>query len=170
MCSVDWVILKDILVALIGAGIPSVVAVCVFLRWKNQKGSEVIANEAKSLIIKIAKLQSLQAEIFKLLNQSDDFKFPEDEFSEFKKTKNELSDSMNFLGFALKHDKSLSQLPSIVGAQALLFIRDIGRYKEGVLDINSKSFNMINSNDAFTLSEILLDYAMYKKSISRKRS
>ncbi|MDM1783385.1 hypothetical protein [Acinetobacter bereziniae] len=38
------------MVALIGAGIPSLVAVLIFFKWKNQKGSEVIANEAKQMV------------------------------------------------------------------------------------------------------------------------
>ena len=50
MCSVDWGIVKDILVALIGAGIPSVVALFVFLKWKDQKGSELIASESRQVI------------------------------------------------------------------------------------------------------------------------
>ena len=166
LCVFDWKGITPICAALIA----SCTALYISNKWNNQKGSEVIANEAKSMIIKISRLQSLQGNIIKKIKDSGGYNFPKTELSDFETTTNELSDSMNFLGFALKHDKSLSQLPSIVGAQALLFIRDIGRYKEGVLDINSKSFNMINSNDAFTLTEILLDYAMYKKSISGNRS
>lgn len=139
------------------------VALFIFINWKNQKGSEVLANEAKSMIIKIAKLQSLQGEIFETLNESQNAKFPEDEFNEFKKVKTELSDSMNFLGFALKHDDSLSQLPSIVASQASLFIRDIDKYRRDEITLDNKFFNMINAGDALTLTELLLEYAMYKK-------
>ena len=86
---------------------------------------------------------------------------------DFKKIKEEVSDSMNFLGFALQHDGSLSQLPSIVLSQAGLFIRDIERYKKGEKAINSKYFSIIDSSDALTLTELLLNYAMYKKSIDK---
>lgn len=50
LCVVDWAIIKDILVALIGAGIPSLVAFYIFYKWKYQKGSEVVADEAKQTI------------------------------------------------------------------------------------------------------------------------
>ncbi|MDI9741816.1 hypothetical protein QM267_16275, partial [Acinetobacter baumannii] len=97
ICNLDWELISRFLPSIITGG----VALYIFSKWKNQKASEVIANEAKSLIIKIARLQSLQAEIFKTLNEFQHLKFPEDEFNEFKKVKKELDDSMNFLGFAL---------------------------------------------------------------------
>jgi hypothetical protein len=50
LCVIDWIIIKDILVALIGAGVPSAVAIYIFYNWKKQKGSEVIANESKQNI------------------------------------------------------------------------------------------------------------------------
>ena len=49
-CVVDWGIVKDILVAFISAGVPSVVAWLIFQNWRNQKGSEVIASEAKQSV------------------------------------------------------------------------------------------------------------------------
>lgn len=61
----------------------------------------------------------------------------------------------------------VSQLPSIVLSQAGLFIRDIERYKKGEKAINSKYFSIIDSSDALTLTELLLNYAMYKKSIDK---
>ena len=163
ICNLDWQLIVKILPSLITGG----VALFIFSKWKNQKSSEVIANEAKVLIIKIARLQSLQCEIFKEIQESQGAKFPEDELKDFKKIKEEVSDSMNFLGFALQHDRSLSQLPSIVLSQAVLFIRDIERYQKGEKAINSKYFSIIDSSDALTLTELLLNYAMYKKSIDK---
>ena len=112
ICNLDWQLIVKILPSLITGG----VALFIFSKWKNQKSSEVIANEAKSMIIKISRLQSLQGDIIKKIKDSGGYNFPKTELSDFETTTNELSDSMNFLGFALKHDKSLSQLPSIVGA------------------------------------------------------
>ncbi len=157
-CDLDWQLIAKVL--------PSIIASCtalfIYSRWSRQKGSEVIANEAKNLIIKIASLQSLQGEIFKTINESNEIDFPEDKLLKFKEVKNQVSDSMSFLGFALKKDKALSQLPSMVLADAMLFIRDIERYKNSEKDLSSK-FNVIDSWNALTLTEILLDYAMYKK-------
>jgi hypothetical protein len=156
-CDLDWELIAKVLPSIIA----SITALFIYSRWSNQKGSEVIANEAKNLIIKIASLQSLQCEILKILNDKDSI-FPDDKLIQFKEVKEEVSDSMNFLGFALKKDKALSQLPSMVLADAMLFIRDIERYKNSEKDLSSK-FNVIDSWNALTLTEMLLDYAMYKK-------
>lgn len=45
ICDLDWGIIKDILGALISAGIPSLVAWLIYQGWKSQKGSEVIVSE-----------------------------------------------------------------------------------------------------------------------------
>lgn len=165
-CSIDW----DIIGKFFPSVFTSLFAFFIFSQWKNQKGSEVIANEAKSLIIKLAKLQTLQSDIFSILNESNGSNFPEDLFTEFKKTKNDFNDSINFLGFALSHDRSLSELPSIVASQALLFIRDIEKYKLGEISLNAKFFHSINPNDASNLTQLLLGYAMYQKIMSQRWS
>jgi len=157
-CDLDWGGIVKVLPSIIA----SITALFIYSRWSNQKGSEVIANEAKKLIMKVSSLQSLQCEIFKILNDSKGSIFPDDKLIKFKEVKEEASDCMNFLGFALKKDKALSQLLSMVLADAMLFIRDIERYKNSEKDLNSK-FHMIDSLNALTLTEILLDYAMYKK-------
>jgi hypothetical protein len=48
-CAVNWGYIKDIIVALISAGIPSFVACKIYKKWKVQKSSEVIACEAKNI-------------------------------------------------------------------------------------------------------------------------
>ena len=45
VCSLDWGAISTI----IGAGIASATALYISRQWRDQKGSEVIANEAKSL-------------------------------------------------------------------------------------------------------------------------
>lgn len=58
-CSIGW----NFDVKFFPSVLTSSVALFIFSQWKSQKGSEVIANEAKSLIINIAKLQSLQFDV-----------------------------------------------------------------------------------------------------------
>lgn len=59
LCVIDWGIFKDISVALIGAGIPSIVAWKIFKSWGWQKGSEVVANEAKQAIKDLLEIISI---------------------------------------------------------------------------------------------------------------
>ena len=61
LCVFDWKAITPICAALIA----SCTALYISNKWNNQKGSEVIANEAKSMIIKISRLQSLQGDIIK---------------------------------------------------------------------------------------------------------
>lgn len=52
---------KDIVVAIISAGIPSGIAWLIFKKWGNQKGTEVVANESKQAIKDIL-------EVIKIMN------------------------------------------------------------------------------------------------------
>lgn len=49
LCVVDWKAVVPILAALIAACIASFTAFCISNRWNNQKGSEALAAEAKTL-------------------------------------------------------------------------------------------------------------------------
>ena len=56
VCSWDWGAIGSFVGAgatLIGAGIASFVAWCISKQWKNQKGTEVIANEAKTIFYEV---------------------------------------------------------------------------------------------------------------------
>lgn len=161
MCSLDWGIIKDILVALISAGIPSLVAWLIYRGWNNQKGTEVIALDAKEIIINLSKLQDLQNkihdEIFLVAmgGQFDPIKRNEYEIS-FQK----LSDSLNFINFAIK-DNELSHYSSSVLAQAMLFKKYIDKYDMN--NLNETAITMIDSSDALHLTNIVLNLALYKK-------
>ncbi|MBU3083143.1 hypothetical protein [Acinetobacter seifertii] len=50
ICDLDCGIIKDYVVPIISALIPSIVAWLIYRGWNNQKGTEVIANEAKQNI------------------------------------------------------------------------------------------------------------------------
>lgn len=64
---------------------------------------------------------------------------------------------MNFLGFALQHDGSLSGCHRSFISSGL-FIRDIERYEKGEKAINSKNIlnGCIISSDALTLTELII--------------
>ncbi|MBH8359955.1 hypothetical protein [Acinetobacter baumannii] len=156
MCSLDWGIIKDILVALISAGIPSGVAWQIFKGWNNQKGTEVIANEAKAVLVGIAELQRLQGEIYKSVINGT---FNGESLFEYKKTFDQVSKSSVFLGFAIKNGQFNNDIIQ-VKSQALLFLMDMEKVKKLELDITK--VELIDSYDALVASEKLLQLALYK--------
>lgn len=160
ICDLNWAYLKDIFVAVIGAGVPSLVAWLIFTKWRKQKASEVIANEARQFIVKLAKLQSLQSEIHKIIYDSEGYDSAKVEFIDFKETRSLLNDSANLLGESLK-DKSISHFSTTVMAQALLFEKDIEAFKNDEKLLSQ--VRMINPDDAKIISDIFLDYALYKE-------
>ncbi|WP_335956602.1 hypothetical protein [Acinetobacter bereziniae] len=159
VCELNWSNIKDILVALIGAGIPSAVAIIIFTKWRKQKASEVVANEARQFIVKLAKLQSLQSEIHKIIYESNGYNGANEEIDNFKETHKLLNDSAVMLGESLK-DTAISHYSTTVMAQAKLFEKDIEDYKNDKKSLNQ--VRMIDPDDAKEISDIFLDYALYK--------
>ncbi|MGA6135919.1 hypothetical protein ACPER7_06390 [Acinetobacter dispersus] len=162
ICEINWGYWKDVVVALISAGVPSYVAWKIYRGWNNQKASEVIANEAKQFISKLATLQSLQGEIYKTIYESGGHNIETSKIIEFKETKKTFNDSAILLGEAIQ-DKNISHYSTTVMAQALLFQRDIQEYLDGVREI--KKVRLIDPGDAKEVTGLYLEYALYKKKI-----
>lgn len=59
LCTWDW----GTIATLVGAIIPSIVALCIFRQWRVQKACEVIAIEAKSTINDLFKLNNIFAKL-----------------------------------------------------------------------------------------------------------
>lgn len=162
ICEINWGYWKDVVVALISAGIPSIVAWKIYRGWNNQKASEVIANEAKQFISKLATLQSLQGQIYKTIYESGEYNTATSKIIEFKETKKIFNDSAILLGEAIQ-DKKISHYSTSVMAQVLLFQKDIQEYLEGGREI--KQVRLIDPKDAKEVTALYLEYALYKKKI-----
>ncbi|MDO7470463.1 hypothetical protein Q5X60_16965 [Acinetobacter baumannii] len=139
-----------------GAG----VALFISWQWKHQKASEVIANEAKKFIVNLSKLQSLQSEIHKIIYESNGYKNANKEIESFKEIHKLLNDSAIMLGESLK-DKAISHYSSTVMAQAIIFEKDIDKYRNGEISLDKIRF--IDPNDARIITDIYINYALYKK-------
>ena len=161
-CVINWGYVTNILVACISAGIPSIVAYIIYQNWRNQKASEVVAIEAKNFIVNLSKLQILQMEIHKIIYTTGSFDAANKEIEEFKFIEKLLSDSSVFLGEALT-DPIISHKATTVTAQALCFEIDIEKYQKGERALNK--VEMIDPHDAKVISDIYLDYALYRKTI-----
>lgn len=94
VCSWDW----GAIATFIGAG----VALFISWQWKQQKASEVIANEAKKYIVNLSILQSLQSEIHRIIYESNGYNSANKEIENFKEIHKLLNDSAIILGVSLK--------------------------------------------------------------------
>ncbi|MCU4575697.1 hypothetical protein KTJ03_20065 [Acinetobacter nosocomialis] len=157
-CSFNWELASKF-VPLITPIVSVALATFVYRIWHKQKGKEVVANEAKEFIIKLAKLQSLQMEVIKSINVEN---LNKESFNQFKIVKKEISDSATFLGFALEKNKKLSNLSSTVLSQAILFIENVNEWFEIGKPLDLKK--SIQPSDALWLTKELLKYSLYQKS------
>ena len=64
LCTFNWELASKF-VPLVTPIVSVALAIFVYRIWHKQKGKEVVANETKEFIIKLAKLQSLQMEVIK---------------------------------------------------------------------------------------------------------
>ncbi|WEI10429.1 hypothetical protein PYR73_05480 [Acinetobacter soli] len=165
VCSLDWGIVKDILGLLISTGIPAGVAIFIYRGWNNQKGSEVIANEAKNILVTIEKIEILQGDIRFWLGLTSEIN--ENKLQEFSKLKDSLENSILLLNHAIDdHDfnfylnKILEQLKNAD--------RSLTGFDRDFLEIKDLQFTSTNSYQV--LKKQLLDYAVYKKKVNYKKS
>ncbi|WP_151815023.1 hypothetical protein [Acinetobacter soli] len=165
VCSLDWGIIKDILGLLISTGIPAVVAILIYRGWNSQKGSEVIANEAKNVLVAIEKIEILQGDIRFWLGLTSEIN--ENKLQEFSKLKDSLENSILLLNHAIDdHDfnfylnKILEQLKNAD--------RSLTGFDRDFLEIKDLQFTRTNSYQV--LKKQLLDYAVYKKKVNYKKS
>jgi hypothetical protein len=66
------------------------------------------------------------------------------------------------LGESLK-DTAISHYSTTVMAQAIIFEKDIDKYKNG--EISLDKIRLIDPNDAKIITDIYIGYALYKKTI-----
>lgn len=165
VCSLDWGIIKDILVALISAGIPAVVAILIYRGWNSQKGSEVIANEAKNVLVTIEKIEILQGDIRFWLGLTS--KINENKLQEFSKLKDSLENSILLLNHAIDDHDFNFYLNEIL-EQLKNADRSLTGFESDFLEIKDLQFTRTNSYQV--LKKQLLDYAVYKKKVNYKKS
>ena len=156
LCTFNWELASKF-VPLVTPIVSVALAIFVYRIWHKQKGKEVVANETKEFIIKLAKLQSLQMEVIKSTKAENFNK------ESFKIVKKEISDSAIFLGFALEKNKKLSNLSSTVLSQAILFIENVDEWFEIGKPLDLKK--SIQPSDALWLTRELLKYSLYQKSL-----
>jgi len=90
LCVVDWGAISSIAAALIASG----TALYISNKWNKQKGAEVIANEAKRLLVELAELRLLIKKIYSGTLAGEDL---EQAIKSFDYQKNTISVIIDFL-------------------------------------------------------------------------
>lgn len=165
VCSLDWGIIKDILGLLISTGVPAVVAILIYRGWNSQKGSEVIANEAKNVLVTIEKIEILQGDIRFWLGLTSEIN--ENKLQEFSKLKDSLENSILLLNHAIDDHDFNFYLNEIL-EQLKNADRSLTGFESDFLEIKDLQFTRTNSYQV--LKKQLLDYAVYKKKVNYKKS
>ncbi|EPF73781.1 hypothetical protein [Acinetobacter rudis] len=155
LCVFDWKSIAPIIAALIASSIAATTALYISNKWSGQKGSEVVANEAKNVAIDLEEVESIYLE---LLSYEDELGMP-DYFNNIKSRLFELLD---------KNQKRLSFMEKFVATSSKL--RIISKYKAVLKLIDSKFYNsksgekvetyvqlMENIEDDFENGEIIKD-------------
>lgn len=150
---------------------PLLVAYFVYDKWHEQKGSEVIANEAKDLILKIIEVEKLNNSISNFIafkNNDEEKDHIKAIIKEFKEKTDNLHQYFDFIVEVIHEkedikgllDKYLEQSTlSIVRYNALLEANNPqDSIKKVALGLQHVYINMGNS-----IKSKLIDYVLYKK-------
>ncbi|HCW3749043.1 TPA: hypothetical protein OXK62_003590, partial [Acinetobacter baumannii] len=98
----------------------------------------------------------------RIIYESNGYNSANKEIENFKEIHKLLNDSAIILGVSLK-DSAISHYSSTVIAQAIIFEKDINKYKNNEISLDKIRF--INPNDAKIITDIYIDYALYKKTV-----
>ncbi|WP_180644928.1 hypothetical protein [Acinetobacter bereziniae] len=145
ICSWDWGAIGSILGA-IATIIGAIVAIYIFTQWRNQKGSEVLANEAKNTILLLNKFNKLNDYIHNLLSDIkviNKHKIGE-ELENIKLEGKVIHESMDFIEDCLTQLK-IHQDESMIN-NVLGFRREINKY----ISIHENMDELINKNITIT--------------------
>jgi hypothetical protein len=163
LCVVDWKAVAPIIAASIAACIASFTAFRISNRWNNQKGSEVIANEAKEAIYQIGELSKFYQKNLDNINPSD----VEAMISDYQLVYKDVIHKIDFIfNSPISQDdkKILLEVAFNLGTSNIIFIEklDSKKTKEELKESLQTSFNNF-SKQKQKLIKILMDYALFKK-------
>lgn len=168
VCSLDWGAIGSFVGAgatIIGAGIASRVAWCISKQWKKQKGSDVVANEAKTVIYNLKKLSRYYYQNNNKVNKNTIKDVAKDGISLIE----DLIESLDFIYRSIdnREDKVTILLFSRVLNSNFYSYKTIlnitktdNEIKDILKDITSKYHD--NNKD---ILKLIVDYSLYKKTI-----
>lgn len=162
ICSFDWELASKFIPSIITATI----AIIIFWQWRTQKGSEVIAKEARELIIHLSKLASVESTMSNLIYKNH-IKDLSNEFKKYKELKEQTSDSFTFFSMCIQDDPTTRYYLSEYLASCINFIKEIDQYITDKDSFDDRKYT--NSNALFEANKLLLNYSLYKKRSLKSR-
>lgn len=163
LCSIDWFKVFQILM-------PLMIAIGVYLAWHWQKGKEVIAIEAKNLIIKINDLNEFEKWVIVYFLTKDKKDLCCENFDKLNELNNDVIKNLHFLSDALE---SMDFTKEVMSYQASA-METLDIYRE-----YAPKYDFLNDGDHILLSDthnkfinsihemkkVLFEYALYKKRV-----
>lgn len=165
VCNLDW----SAIAGFVGAG----VALFISQQWKDQKGSEVIANEAKEVIKELLDFSTKQQNFIHFMTQfkeidSDNFTRLQDQNSDIYKRLVFIENSIDIKNFKKtifdynlinqKIFKDISQVPDVIIAD---------EYKKLIEKIGlQREFNL---SKCLQLTDLIRPYALYQTKFNFKK-
>ncbi len=171
ICILGLEVHKDIVVAIISAGIPSGIAWLIFKKWGNQKGTEVVANEIKNIIKDLLEATNIAYQMNSYTASSD---FNVEKIKQFKILDDRILRSSLFIDKCIVVD-NLNSLLQDFHEQCLSVIDielDVSPIKNN-LEFKEKVGNKVNDIGKLGLEmvNILLPYSTYQETfIFKKKS
>lgn len=167
-CSWNWEIASKY--------IPLIIALGVYFLWYRQKGKEVVAGEAKQYMSYLNRLQSMQPRISSAITDELDVNrirnslmtVPEVDrlINEYNSIVVQMSDSGNFIYFALNEDQYFKELNSKYLVQARNYTKNSNKVLKSNL-ISYTSVNIPDSKIALKINKYLVQHALYKQEFKR---
>lgn len=161
-CSFDWELVSKFIPSIITA----TVATIIFWQWRNQKGSEVIAKEARELIICLSKIASIESTMSNLIYKKH-IKDLSNELKEYKQLKEQTSDSFTFFSMCIEDDPTTRHYLVEYLSSCINFIKEIDRYISDKDSFDERKYT--NANALFEANKLLLNYSLYKKRSLKSR-
>lgn len=163
LCLLDWKAIAPIIAATIAASIASFTAFKISDRWNNQKGSEVIANEAKEAIYQISELSKFYQKNLNNINPSN----VEEIINEYQIIFKDVIHKIDFIfNSPINRDdkKNLLEVALNFGTSNIIYIDKLNSKKTSaeLEELFLDSFKNFTKQKQIII-KILMDYALYKK-------
>lgn len=164
MCVVDWGVIGSLLSAMAGF-LSAGAVVWVFFRWREQKGAEVVSNEAKEIIYLYKEFESFYDRHRCNINKENISSLTID----YNRIHNEISKKLYFIerSISCQSDKKhLSAFAESIGANSWYRFHKMNEHLESE---NYREAFKTEINKFSSLGEkylgIIFDYALYNKKI-----
>lgn len=148
---------------------PYIMGIVVYWIWHKQKGKEVIANEAKSIILKIIEVEKLNNSIsnkIAYMNEKTNTKLLKDEILEFQYKTDDLHRDFDFIYEIIKNKDIKKVLDKYLAQSTLSIVRYNALLKSEISKENKRDvaigLQREYINCGIKIKKYLMKYILYK--------